>query len=267
MVSASNVNRSPQTKGGVSVCNIRKAFSGREVLGNVSLAVEKGRALAILGPSGSGKTTILRCINLLCPIDGGRILLDGMTVAEVDDRSHEMRVASDLSAVRRRIGMVFQEWNLWPNKTVRDNVAEGPRFVLGQSRQEAHGLAAKMCASVGLEEKLNAYPHELSGGQKQRAAIARALAMDPDVMMLDEVTSALDPSLVVEVLDVMQQLKDERRALLVVTHHVEFAKAIADEVAFLWNGRIHEVGPARETLDSPRTAELQSFLKTLEMTH
>ncbi len=251
----------------IKVFELRKSFSRGKVLRGVSFCVSKGSVLAIIGPSGSGKTTLLKCINLLLPIDGGQIVLHGETIAEFDGKTGQLQIRVEPSIVRKKVGMVFQEWNLWPNKTVRGNIAEGPRFVLGQSKSDASSLAEELCAKVRLSEKLDAYPEELSGGQKQRAAIARALAMNPEVLMLDEVTSALDPSLVGEVLDVISGLKSEQQTLLIVTHHMEFAKAVADEVAFLWRGKIHEFGPAKETLENPKTLELRSFLKTLERTH
>jgi ABC-type polar amino acid transport system ATPase subunit len=163
--------------------------------------------------------------------------------------------------------MVFQEWNLWANKTILENIAEGPRFILKMKKMQATRLADNLCNEVNLGNKINDYPHQLSGGEKQRAAIARALAMSPQILMLDEITSALDPSLVVEVLEVMLSLKKRQKSLILVTHHIDFAKAIADKVAFLWNGTIHEFGEAEEVLNNPRTFELQNFLKVLARTY
>jgi ABC-type polar amino acid transport system ATPase subunit len=251
----------------LEVFEIRKTIGRNEILRGVSLSVPKGSAVAIIGPSGGGKTTLLRCINLLLPIDGGSITLNGQKVIEASEKTGELLVYMEPNVLRRRVGLVFQEWNLWPNKTVRENIAEGLRFALRKSKAEAFIEAERLCAKVGLSDKLLAYPGALSGGQKQRAAIARALAMNPEVLMLDEVTSALDPSLVWEVLEVIAELKKEGRTLLIVTHHVEFAKAVADNVAFLWGGRIHEHGPARDILSSPKTAELQSFLRLVERAH
>ena len=251
----------------IELFELKKVIAGNEILSAVSLSVSAGSAVAIIGPSGCGKTTLLRCINLLLPIDGGSIALNGEKVIEVSEGSQELMVYMEPNVLRQRVGMVFQEWNLWPNKTVRDNIAEGLRFSLHKSKAEAFSESERLCAKVGLSDKLLAYPNDLSGGQKQRAAIARALAMNPEVLMLDEVTSALDPSLVWEVLEVISELKNERRTLLIVTHHIEFAKAVADEVVFLWGGRIHERGPARDVLNSPKTAELQSFLRLVEKAH
>ncbi len=251
----------------IEMHGVTKILSGKVVISDISIAVAEGEVLAIIGPSGVGKTTLLKCINLLVPIDSGKIDFRGQTVVERDGATSQLQVKIEPSFIRRKIGMVFQEWNLWPNKTIRENVAEGPRFVLGQGRGEAFSLAEKLCDQVGLSDKLDDYPVSLSGGQKQRAAIARALAMEPEVLMLDEITSALDPSLVAEILDVISGLKNEKRTLLIATHHMEFARAVADRVIFLWEGRVHEAGPSKEIFDSPGTPELRNFLKILNRAH
>lgn len=245
----------------LQVNNICMSFGSTRVLSDVAFKVKKGEAIAIIGPSGAGKTTLLKCINLLIPIDSGEIVLDKNIIACGSDNSRGIQSTMNPYTVRRRVGMVFQEFNLWPNKTIQENIAEGPLVVLKQTRSLAFDRATKLCMKVGLEDKIRSYPHELSGGQRQRAAIARALAMDPEVLMLDEVTSALDPSLTAEVLEVMASLKDRSRTLLVVTHHIEFAKSIGDRLLFLREGRVHEIGPTKETLESPRTCELRDFLK------
>jgi polar amino acid transport system ATP-binding protein len=239
--------------------NIHKSFGDRAVLNGVTFGVGSCEACAVIGPSGEGKTTLLKCMNLLAAIDHGEIRFDGKVVITASKGDSVPRVETTPSALRERIGMVFQEWNLWPNMTIRENITLALRSVRGLSRPEAEQIASENCARVRITEKLDTYPHILSGGQKQRAAIARALAMNPDVLMLDEVTSALDPVLAAEVLDVMVQLKGDGRTLIVVTHHIGFARAIADQVLFLHGGRIAEAGPPG-ILDDPTSAELKWFL-------
>jgi ABC-type polar amino acid transport system ATPase subunit len=232
----------------------------------VSFEVWPGTATAIIGGSGAGKTTILKCINMLTTIDSGKVSFHGSVIVEARSGEPAPIIHVDPPLLRRRIGMVFQEWNLWPNMTVGNNIAAAPRFVRGLSRSDAESLAIELCCRVKLLDKLDSYPHTLSGGQKQRAAIARALAMSPEILMLDEVTSALDPVLASEVLDVIAQLKDDGLTLLVVTHHIDFARAIADHIVFLHEGKVCEEGsPA--VLDSPKTTELAGFLKKVNCTH
>jgi polar amino acid transport system ATP-binding protein len=249
----------------LEVHNIHKALGGVSVLRGVSFNLERGAACAVIGPSGGGKTTLLKCLNLLTTIDCGEIVLDGAVTISARPGTGPV-IATDPPTLRRRIGMVFQEWNLWPNLTIRQNVAAAPRFVLGMTRHEADDLAGHLCERVKIAEKLDSYPHSLSGGQKQRAGIARALAMSPDILMLDEVTSALDPVLAAEVLDVITNLKQDGLTLLVVTHHMEFARAIADRIMFMHNGTVHEAGTA-DILDNPGTAELAWFLQRLRRAH
>lgn len=245
--------------------DIHKAFGERRILNGVSFAVEKGEACAIIGPSGEGKTTLLRCMNLLMTIDRGEILLDGTVVVKADGVG-SVSVEMDPATLRRRVGMVFQEWNLWPNMTVKENIALAPRYVRGLSKNDAEALAEELSTRVRISEKLEAYPNSLSGGQKQRAAIARALAMNPAVLMLDEVTSALDPVLAAEVLDVMTGLKQDGRTLIVVTHHIDFARAVSNKVIFLHGGKVHETGPSK-ILDDPQSDELKWFLQQVRKIH
>lgn len=246
--------------------DLHRAFDGRPVLNGVSFEIRPGTATAIIGSSGAGKTTLLRCLNLLTVIDRGEVRFRGSVVVEAHGGESAVTIHVDPPELRRRIGLVFQEWNLWPNKTVRDNITTAPRHVLGLSRSDAEALAVEFCEKVKLSDKLDSYPHTLSGGQKQRAAIARALAMAPEVLMLDEVTSALDPVLAAEVLDVIVQLKRDGLTLLVVTHHMDFARAIADRILFLHEGRVREEGtPA--ILDSPESSELEWFLKRVRRVH
>lgn len=250
----------------LTVQNLSKKITDRSILAEVSFSVARGEVLCVIGPSGAGKTTLLRCLNLLTVPDEGRICLAGETIFESSEgRSTEFRHPSP-NTVRRRIGLVFQEWNLWPNMTVRDNVAEGLRVVLKLGKHSAFKKAVGACEQVGLGEMLTKYPHQLSGGEKQRAALARALVMEPEVLMLDEITSALDPTLVSEILEILAGLKSSERAIVIVTHHLNFARSVADNVAFIHNGRVLEYGRATEILDSPKCPELSHFLITLTQT-
>jgi polar amino acid transport system ATP-binding protein len=245
--------------------DLHKDLGGRSVLRGVSFKVAEGSACTIIGPSGEGKTTLLKCLNLLVAIDRGSIRFRDKLIVECANRG-DLRMPGEPAAFRRRVGMVFQEWNLWPNMRVRDNIALAPKLVLGLNKSDATKIAEEMARRVRLTESLDAYPYSLSGGQKQRAAIARALAMKPEILMLDEITSALDPVLAAEVLDVILQLKAEGRTLLIVTHHIEFARAVSDQIIFLHGGRVHEFGTP-SILDEPKTPELQRFLQKVRRTH
>jgi polar amino acid transport system ATP-binding protein len=246
--------------------DIYKAFGERQVLNGVSFSVEEGEACSIIGPSGEGKTTLLKCINLLTSIDKGEIRFGDQIVIQSVGGNGDMRVEMDPTKLRRRVGMVFQEWNLLPNMTIKENIALAPRHVRGLSKAEAGALAMEVSKRVKITEKLDSYPNSLSGGQKQRAAIARALAMNPEVLMLDEITSALDPVLAAEVLEVMTDLKRDGRTLIVVTHHIDFARAISDKVIYLHHGKVHESG-APEMLNNPRSSELKWFLQQVRKVH
>ena len=228
------------------------------MLKGVSMTVAKGEVVSVLGGSGSGKSTLLMCVNGLERIQGGRILVDG---TEVHAR------ATDLNQLRRKIGIVFQQLNAFPHLTVLENVMLAPRKVLGKSRAEAEAIAVRQLKHVGLEDKLQVYPSKLSGGQQQRVAIARALAMSPDYMLLDEVTSALDPQLVGEVLDTLRMLSGEGMTMIVVTHEVSFAREVSDRVAFFKSGLIHEIGPPDQVIDHPREPETAQFMKSVFSTH
>ena len=238
----------------VSVENIVKRFGALEVLKAVSLEVGKGEIIAVIGRSGSGKSTLLRCLNALEPVQEGRITVDGIEVTAPD---------ADHNALRARVGMVFQSYNLFPHLNVERNVTLALRLVRRMPKPEAREIAKQMLIKVGLEDKLLAYPDELSGGQQQRVAIARSLAMQPTIMLFDEITSALDPELVGEVLKVLEGLAGEGMTMMLVTHEMNFAKNVADRVIFMHEGRIHEDGPARETLLEPQTPELRSFLNAV----
>ncbi|MCS6878247.1 MAG: ATP-binding cassette domain-containing protein [Geminicoccaceae bacterium] len=245
----------------LEVEDVRKAFGSLEVLKGVSLRAHKGDVIALLGASGSGKSTLLRCINLLELPDAGRIRVTGEEIRLVPRRGR--LVPADRRQVERartRLGMVFQQFNLWSHMTVLENVIEAPVHVLGLPKREAVERAEALLAKVGIFEKRHHYPAQLSGGQQQRAAIARALAMEPAVLLFDEPTSALDPELVGEVLKVMRDLALEGRTMLVVTHEIGFAAEVASEVLFLHEGRIEERGPPAEVLGRPRSARLRQFL-------
>jgi polar amino acid transport system ATP-binding protein len=238
----------------VELTQIRKSFGPVEVLKGVSLKVEKGEIVAIIGRSGSGKSTLLRCINGLEQVQAGRILVAGIDVTARN---------ADLNALRERAGMVFQSYNLFPHLDVERNVTLALKLVKKLDREAAGKIARDVVTRVGLAEKLHAYPDELSGGQQQRVAIARSLAMQPALMLFDEITSALDPELVGEVLRVLEGVAKEGMTMMLVTHEMNFAKNVADRVIFMHEGRIHEDGPAREILQTPRTAELGSFLSAV----
>jgi hydroxyproline transport system ATP-binding protein len=235
----------------IEIDNVTKSFGSLKVLDGVSLSVPKGEVLSVIGGSGSGKSTLLMCINGLEPIQGGRILVDG---TEVHARG------TDLNRLRQKIGIVFQQWNAFPHLTVLENVTLAPRKVLKKSADEAEAIAVKQLNHVGLGDKLKTFPGKLSGGQQQRMAIARALAMSPQYMLFDEVTSALDPQLVGEVLDTMRLLAGEGMTMIVVTHEMSFAREVSDRVAFFRAGKIHEIGPAEAVFDHPQMPETQAFL-------
>jgi polar amino acid transport system ATP-binding protein len=238
---------------------IHKRFGELEVLRGVDLEVVKGEVICILGPSGSGKSTLLRCVNLLEPPEQGEIFLEGHDICKGPD-SGTGEQSWELDFVRQRVGMVFQQFNLFPHKTVLENVTLAPRRVLGQSRQESDSKARALLERVGLGDKLNQYPERLSGGQQQRVAIARALAMEPHVMLFDEVTSALDPELVKEVLDTMRELATEGMTMLVVTHEMGFAREVGDQIVFMDGGVIVERGKPADVLDNPREERTKKFL-------
>jgi len=231
-----------------------KRFGALQVLNGVSLSVHAGEVVCLIGPSGSGKSTLLRCTNGLEPLDGGAIEFEG-TMLPRDERG--------LRAMRARMGMVFQSFELFPHLTARDNVAEGPRTVLGMSPAAARARAAALLAKVGLEDKMASHPAALSGGQQQRVAIARALAMEPDVMLFDEPTSALDPETIGEVLSVMKALADEGMTMVVVTHEMTFARRVADWVAVFDAGRIIEQGPPAQIFEAPEVPRTRDFLSHL----
>jgi len=241
---------------------VHKRFGRLEVLKGIDLQVKRQEVMCLLGPSGSGKSTFLRCINHLEKINSGRLVVDGELVGyrESGDKLHEL-AERDVCAKRSQIGMVFQHFNLFPHMTALDNVSLAPIKVLGVSRKEARERASKLLSKVGLGDKLDTYPVALSGGQQQRVAIARALAMEPKLMLFDEPTSALDPELVGDVLDTMRQLAHEGMTMIVVTHEMNFAREVADQVVFMDAGVVVEEGKPREVLDNPREKRTQEFLE------
>jgi polar amino acid transport system ATP-binding protein len=236
----------------IELNEVHKSFGPNEVLKGITASVEKSEVVCIIGPSGSGKSTILRCINGLESYDAGDILVEG---ARVDNH------ARSIVAIRTRVSMVFQRFNLFPHRTALENVVEGPIYVKHEPRAEALDRGRALLAQVGLADKAEAYPAELSGGQQQRVAIARALAMQPKAILFDEPTSALDPELVGEVLGVMRKLADDGMTMVVVTHEMGFAREVADRVLFIDGGVIVEQGTATSLLNQPRHARTQDFLR------
>ncbi|QRG70731.1 amino acid ABC transporter ATP-binding protein [Brevibacillus choshinensis] len=235
----------------IRVQNLKKSFGSNEVLKDVNLTVNKGEVAVLIGASGSGKSTLIRCINFLEIKDGGEIFIEEKSIDPKKD---------DLTKVRQKVGMVFQHFNLFPHKTVLENVMEAPLVVRKPNREELRREAMQLLKKVGLEEKADVYPASLSGGQKQRVAIARSLAMKPDIMLFDEPTSALDPELVGEVLETMKQLAKEGMTMIIVTHEMGFAKDVADFVAFMNQGRIIELAPPHEIFNNPKEERTREFL-------
>lgn len=239
---------------------LRKSFGDLEVLKGVSLDVHEGEVIAIVGVSGSGKSTLLRCVNLLEAPTGGEMIFDGRSVPFRQANGGLFTSGRGLSALRAEIGMVFQQFNLWPHKTVLENVIEAPMTVKGVSRKEATAQAEDLLDSIGLLEKRNEHPVRLSGGQQQRVAIVRALAMRPKLMLFDEATSALDPELVGEVLSLMARLAREGMTMMVVTHEITFAREVSDRTVFIDQGLIEEEGPSQQVLSNPKSARTKRFL-------
>jgi polar amino acid transport system ATP-binding protein len=235
---------------------LRKAFGPQVVLDGLDLTVEPGRCVVLIGGSGSGKSTLLRCLNLLETLDDGRIILEGRDISDP-------RVDAD--AVRARVGIVFQAFNLFPHLSVLDNITLAPVRVHRRPRAQARQQAMEMLERVGLADKARAKPDELSGGQQQRAAIARALVNSPALMLLDEVTSALDPELVHEVLSLLKDLRAEGMTMVVATHEMAFARSVADTVCFLHGGRVLEQGPPTQVFGAPREPRTREFLARLDL--
>lgn len=235
----------------IKVKNLNKSFGKLHVLKNISHEINQGEVVVVIGPSGSGKSTFLRCLNLLETPCSGEIIFEGVSLT--DEKTN-------LDKHRQKIGMVFQQFNLFPHKSVLENISLAPIKLKGMSKEQANKIADDLLKSVGLYDKRDAYPNQLSGGQKQRIAIARALAMNPDVMLFDEPTSALDPEMVGEVLDIMKKLAKEGMTMVIVTHEMGFAREVADRVVFMDEGQIVEVGSPKEIFESPKEERTKSFL-------
>jgi polar amino acid transport system ATP-binding protein len=239
----------------VEISGLRKSFGANEVLKGIDLQVTAGEVIAIIGKSGSGKSTLLRCINGLEEFQSGTLRVDSQALSYQD--------ASSMRALRQKVGMIFQSFNLFPHLSVGKNIMLAPKLVKHTSEAEGAAQARKLLDRVGLAEKFDAYPDQLSGGQQQRVAIARALAMQPAVLLCDEITSALDPELVGEVLRVVESLAAEGMTLLMVTHEMAFARKVANRVIFMHQGRVHEMGAPAALFGNPQTPELQQFLSSL----
>jgi len=238
----------------IQIKNIHKAFGDNQVLKGVDLSVNKGEVVAILGPSGSGKTTMLRCINFLVTADRGELTIGDLTV-DMHSASKE-----EILQIRRKTAMVFQTYNLFKNKTALENITEGLIIVQGMEKEKAEQIGRDLLAKVGLADRADSYPSQLSGGQQQRIGIARALALNPEVILFDEPTSALDPELVGEVLDVIKQVAQEGRTMIIVTHEISFAADVADHVVLMDGGHIIEEGTAEQVLKKPKNERTRRFL-------
>ena len=246
----------------LSISDLHKSFNQNEVIKGMSLDANKGDVISLIGASGSGKSTFLRCINLLETPNSGEVRVDGELI-EMKTNSKGNRMPADqkqVDRIRTKLGMVFQSFNLWSHMTILQNVTEAPIHVLGQTKAEANEKAMLLLEKVGIADKAHQYPDHLSGGQQQRAAIARALAMDPEVMLFDEPTSALDPELVADVLKVMRQLAAEGRTMIVVTHEMTFAREVSSKVVFLHQGMIEEQGTPEEVFQNPKSERCRQFL-------
>ena len=235
----------------INITNLHKNFGDLEVLKNISIEIKKGEIISIIGPSGSGKSTFLRCINKLEEPSSGHIYIDGMDLMDKN---------TDINKIRERVGMVFQHFNLFPNMTVLDNLTLSPIMVKKESKEEAEKYALSLLEKVGLSDKANSYPTQLSGGQKQRIAIARALAMKPEVILFDEPTSALDPEMIKEVLDVMRDLAKEGMTMLIVTHEMGFARNVGNRILFMDKGEIVEDCSPKDFFENPTNERIKDFL-------
>ena len=242
----------------IEVINLKKQFGNNLILDDINFTINKGEAVSLIGPSGSGKSTILRCIADLETLTGGKILIEGHNL---QDKGIDRKIKKELLL---KTGMIFQNFNLFPHMTVKDNIVKTLRIVKKTAVKKAEEIAEKVLETVGLADKKNAFPNELSGGQKQRVAIARGLALEPDILLFDEPTSALDPELVKEVLDIIRKLKKERKmTMLIVSHEMKFVREISDEVIVMENGKILEKGSVEKIFEKPETQRVKEFLNTI----
>ena len=246
----------------LQVSGMKKQFGTHEVLKGIDLTAQTGDVISIIGTSGSGKSTLLRCVNLLESPDAGEVHVHGELIMMKQQRNGTREAADprQLQRIRARLSMVFQSFNLWSHRTILENIIEAPVHVLKKPKAEAIEQADSLLHKVGMYERRDYYPGHVSGGQQQRAAIARALAMDPEVMLFDEPTSALDPELVGEVLQVMRDLAEEGRTMLVVTHEMEFARNVSSHLMFLDQGNVEEFGPAKMVFDDPKSERMRQFI-------
>ncbi len=246
----------------LQVDGMHKSFGEHQVLKGIDLTAQTGDVISIVGSSGSGKSTFLRCINMLETPDAGDVYVHGELISMKTRRNGQREAANhkQLQRIRSKLSMVFQSFNLWSHKTILENIIEAPVQVLKKPKSEAIAQAEHLLHKVGMHERRNYYPNHISGGQQQRAAIARALAMDPEVMLFDEPTSALDPELVGEVLQVMRDLADEGRTMLVVTHEMSFARNVSSHLMFLHEGSVEEFGPAKQVFDNPSSERMRQFV-------
>ena len=245
----------------LEVSNLSKSFGDNQVLRDISFKVEKGQVVSIIGPSGSGKSTLLRCVNQLETADGGEITVDGLSMLHTENGKAVYAPKKTLREIRLKIGLVFQNFNLFPHKSVMQNIIEAPVHVLKKSKQEAIDIAESLLEKMGLTGKEKAYPCELSGGQQQRVSIARALALKPEILFFDEPTSALDPELTGEILKVIKELAEEKMTMVIVTHEMEFARDVSNHVIFMDGGYIVEEGDPAELFGNTRNERTKQFLK------
>ena len=242
----------------IEVINLKKQFGNNLILDDINFTINKGEAVSLIGPSGSGKSTILRCIADLETLTGGKILIEGHNL---QDKGIDRKIKKELLL---KTGMIFQNFNLFPHMTVKDNIVKTLRIVKKTAVKKAKEIAEKVLETVGLADKKDNFPNELSGGQKQRVAIARGLALEPDILLFDEPTSALDPELVKEVLDIIRKLKKERKmTMLIVSHEMKFVREISDEVIVMENGKILEKGSVEKIFENPETQRVKEFLNTI----
>ena len=242
----------------IEVINLKKQFGNNLILDDINFTINKGEAVSLIGPSGSGKSTILRCIADLETLTGGKILIEGHNL---QDKGIDKKIKKELLL---KTGMIFQNFNLFPHMTVKDNIVKTLRIVKKTDVKKAEKIAGKVLETVGLADKKDNFPNELSGGQKQRVAIARGLALEPDILLFDEPTSALDPELVKEVLDIIRKLKKERKmTMLIVSHEMKFVREISDEVIVMENGKILEKGTVEKIFENPKTQRVKEFLNTI----